>query len=443
MKVSDKPPHSIDFITSQSNLSSKALNKNEKIANQYDIAKYIAENITKNKLFNTHDPLLFIQELVKKTDVEEAFHVIDIPKLVEQYQLWQKNLPNVTPYYAVKTNHDPVIVNVLASLGLGFDCASMREIKLALSTSSKPSMIIFAHPRKTIETIREASTLGIKLMTFDSLEELNKIQSITPNAELILRIKTNDHNSLNPLSSKFGASMDNAKALLEYANINKIAIKGISFHVGSNANDATQYLDALNNTWELIQIAKNKYGVSMSIIDLGGGWPGNNNALFARMASVINNWFSLHDLSNIKLIAEPGRFFSTQIMHSAIKIIGKEVSTKNNSKHISYYLADGIYGSYLTSLYYQHNNNKIREEGWNFQPLFTKNGPMISSTLWGPTCDSGDYISKNWPIQEMESGEYIYSDNMGAYTTALQTPFNGIKPSKAYYIWTENYALKL
>ncbi len=408
---------------------------------QYKKAKQIAISVTNNKLIDADDPLSFIRELAKTNNAEEAFHTVDIPKLVEKYQLWQSHLPTITPYYAVKTNHDPVIVSVLAGLGMGFDCASMNEINLALSTGITPSKIIYAHPRKTKDHIRQATELGVNFMTFDSLEELEKIYSTSPNAEVLLRIKTNDQHSLNPLSSKFGASMQDAKAILEYAYLNKINIKGISFHIGSNATEATMYIEALNNAWELTILAKNKYNTAMEIIDLGGGWPGNNESLFKEMANLINDWCSKHDTTNIKFIAEPGRFFSTEIMHCAIKIIGKDISSINNTKHISYYLADGIYGSFLASLYYQYDNTKIREEGWNFKPLFTKTGPKIISTLWGPTCDSGDYISKNWPIQEMGSNEYIYSDNVGAYTTSLQTPFNGITPSKAYYIWSKKYGI--
>ena len=40
------------------------------------------------------------------------------------YDDWIKMLPNVTPFYAVKCNSDPVLVKVLAEVGAGFDCAS-------------------------------------------------------------------------------------------------------------------------------------------------------------------------------------------------------------------------------------------------------------------------------------------------------------------------------
>lgn len=406
-------------------------------AEYYNKAKNIVNKVTSNMLYTSTSVLTFMSDLVTMGSPEDSFHVYDLAKLVERYQTWNKFLPDIKPFYAIKTNHDPVIIQMLASLGLGFDCASIREINLALSAGAKASQIIFAHPRKSENSIYVASQLGIEMMTFDSIEELNKICAIAPRTKLILRIKTDDKSSLNPLSTKFGASLSQAKVILNFAHINKIDIKGISFHIGSNAKVPGQYEKALNQTLELIELAKLKYNMPMDVINLGGGWPGNNDILFEQMSTVVNNWLAKHPMPNIKFMAEPGRFFAAQIMSSAMKIIGKEIQNKKHYNHISYYLADGSYGSYFSSFYYRYNYIKLKEEGWNFTPLFPKTGALINSTLWGPTCDSGDYICKNWPIQEMDTGEYIYSDHIGAYTIATQTAFNGIEPSKAYYIWTQ------
>jgi ornithine decarboxylase len=99
---------------------------------------------------------------------------------------------------AVKCNPDPVIVQALAILGVNFDCASRNEIRLVETISKdlprKPD-IIFANPCKAPAHIAEAATKGVHLMTFDNVAEIEKIASISKQAQLILRIVTDDRGS--------------------------------------------------------------------------------------------------------------------------------------------------------------------------------------------------------------------------------------------------------
>ena len=92
-------------------------------------------------------------------------------------------LPRVRPSYAVKCNDDPTIVETLAALGAGFDCASRGEIALALRAGVAPSDIIFAHPAKQPSHLHYAAARGVLRSTFDNEDELRKIAAETPGAE--------------------------------------------------------------------------------------------------------------------------------------------------------------------------------------------------------------------------------------------------------------------
>ena len=72
------------------------------------------------------------------------------------YLQWNELLPSITPFYAVKCNPDPVLLQTLASLGAGFDCASKQEIVTVLSLGVDPSRIIYANPCKQNSCIRLA-----------------------------------------------------------------------------------------------------------------------------------------------------------------------------------------------------------------------------------------------------------------------------------------------
>jgi ornithine decarboxylase len=134
---------------------------------------------------------------------------------------------------AVKCNSDPTLLHHLASLGTGFDCASMEEIRLVLDLNVDPSRIIFANPVKAPAALRFARRVGVSRMTFDNLDELEKISSNFPEAQLILRIYASDEDALVRLCEKFGARLDSTQRLLTRAREFGLNVVGVSFHVGT------------------------------------------------------------------------------------------------------------------------------------------------------------------------------------------------------------------
>ena len=62
----------------------------------------------------------------------DSFYVADVGRIIELYDIWKKTFPSIHPFYAIKSNSDPVLLSVLASLGTGFDCASKVAIPIEL-----------------------------------------------------------------------------------------------------------------------------------------------------------------------------------------------------------------------------------------------------------------------------------------------------------------------
>lgn len=382
----------------------------------------------------------FMHEIIdnKEKEAPDAFYVIDIHQLVKQQRAWQEALPTIKPYYAVKVNPDPVLLKTLILLNLSFDCASINEIKQVLTLGGKSQHIIFAHPIKSEGAIRQAYKLGVNMMTFDTLAELKKMHRLAPKGIFILRMHVNDLNSTNPLGGKFGANQLMAQSIIDYAVRHKIVISGLSFHVGSNCLDILQYEQALDDAYKLFNFAKTK-GMSFHYLDLGGGWPGDNNQAFKKIAHRVN--VGLRKFSHIKplnIIAEPGRFYATSSMSVAVKIIAKKDLSQTTK---AYYLADGAYGLFGSSIYYGYDNHLIEQEGWHLRPLLKsgthkqeKEKPTYSSILFGPTCDAGDKIGSPVQLPELEVGTYLYSDNIGAYTLATLSRFNQITLPEPFYV---------
>ena len=109
-------------------------------------------------------------------------------KVVAQHVQWQRLCPSVEPFYAVKCNNDPAILQTLALLGTGFDCASRAEIDQVLQMGVSPERIIFANPCKIKSHVEFAKQKEVAMMTFDDEHELEKIKKIYPDAKLVLRI---------------------------------------------------------------------------------------------------------------------------------------------------------------------------------------------------------------------------------------------------------------
>lgn len=88
----------------------------------------------------------------------------------------------VTPITAVKCNDSPVVLQTLAMMGTGFDCASKAEISKVLNFGVAPEAIIYANPTKPISHLNFAAETNVTVMTVDSEFEMQKIAKHFPHA---------------------------------------------------------------------------------------------------------------------------------------------------------------------------------------------------------------------------------------------------------------------
>lgn len=132
-----------------------------------------------NEKINSWD---IVQKICKKSTLDDPLYICNIDDIIEKYNLWRKKIPRVKPYYAVKCNDSEIVLATLASLGIGFDCASKSEIERMLSYGVSSERIIFANPTKQKSHIKYANKVGVDVMTFDCATELEKIKEIYPGA---------------------------------------------------------------------------------------------------------------------------------------------------------------------------------------------------------------------------------------------------------------------
>ncbi|KAF1751460.1 hypothetical protein GCK72_018014 [Caenorhabditis remanei] len=384
------------------------------------------------------------REIAAAKDLEEndsSFMLVDLDKIIERFELWKRELPMIEPFYAVKCNTDLVLIRILASLGCGFDCASREEIDIVMGTGVSADRLIYANPCKTRSFITHAMERDVRMMTFDNSEELLKIARLHPNAEMILRIAVSDPTATCPLNLKFGADPVLAgPQLLKLASEEGVSVVGISFHVGSGCNDASAYRNALQHAKNLCEIGEG-LGFKMDIIDMGGGFPGaEHHNPFEKIAETIRDALDeFFPETEKRLIAEPGRFFAAGPFSLCANIIhATEVPATKITKDqkdcgdhgYMYYINDGVYGSFNCIMF-----DHAHPVG---APLFDvgRNEKYIS-TIWGPTCDSLDLVEDKKLMAKMEIGEWLYYPDMGAYTLAAGTTFNGFAKPIPMYVMSE------
>ncbi|XP_014260200.1 ornithine decarboxylase 1-like [Cimex lectularius] len=360
-----------------------------------------------------------IEDITSSPNQEDAFFVMNLKDIVKQYEAWVNTLPNIKPYYAVKCNDSEIVLKVLSALGTNFDCASKGEIGKVLSLGVKPERIIYANPVKQISHLRYAKSVGVNLMTFDSCSELYKIREYHPYAKLVLRICADAADSQCPaMGLKFGIAPHMAHTLIKLASSLNLDIIGVSFHVGSGCRENQAYKRALDYAKDVYEQCRN-YGFDIELIDIGGGFTKES---FENMSSSVLEGICEHfPFFKGSFIAEPGRFFVTNAYTLATRIHSKRI---DKSSHM-YYINDGLYGSFNCLLFDKAEVLPI--------PLKKHSGPMHKSTIWGPTCDSLDLITQNFPLPEMSLGDWIIFDNMGAYTITTSTNFNGFEQPKVHH----------
>ena len=395
---------------------------------------------------------------------EDAFFVADLGEVFRQHLRWKAHLPRVTPHYAVKCNPDPTVLRLLAAMGTGFDCASKTEIQQVLALGVDASRIIYAQPCKTKSYLRYTAKQGVKQMTFDNMDELYKIQEIAPDAELYLRILTDDSASLCRLSQKFGAATENTLELLTLAKSLGLHVAGVAFHVGSGASDPGAFIKAVQDARFVFNQAEG-LGLDLHTLDVGGGFSSDT---FEKMAGVLSTVLDEYFPPQIRIIAEPGRYYTSSAFTIACNVIARRTVEDKATRDRSYmlYLNDGVYGNFSSIMFdHQHPIPKVlstaRADTFNYRSTESvadsgytsaedssgceSRDRFITYSIWGPTCDGIDCIAERWTSKEtLDVGDWLYFENMGAYTKCSATRFNGFTDQhETIYVSSEPAAAAL
>lgn len=357
--------------------------------------------------------------------------VIDHDLIRRNYATFKRHLPKVQCYYAVKANPDPAIVRTLFRAGASFDVASVAEFVTVyelikdLPDQERQAFIwdkiIYANPIKPKETLRLLDPYK-PLVTYDNPSELRKIKQHAPHAGLVLRLRVPNTGSMVELSSKFGCDPGEAVDLIVAAFKLGLVVEGLSFHVGSQCTNFENFVQALNLAAAVMQESRLR-GHEIKILDIGGGFPApyhRHVKPFSVLARTINAEIRRLFPNDLQILAEPGRFLVATAATAIARIIGKAVRDGKTC----YYIDDSVYHTF-SGIIFDHCQYPLKA----FKP-----GKTELCAVFGQTCDGLDTISQAEQLPDLEIEDLVYAPNIGAYSNASATWFNGFPPAKVVHV---------
>jgi ornithine decarboxylase len=367
--------------------------------------------------------------------VETPFLVIDINIVTEKYQVLQDLLPEAQIYYAVKANPEPEVLGRLVELGASFDAASIFEIQQCLSAGANPAQISYGNTIKKARDIQLAYQLGVRLFSFDSWNELEKLAINAPGSRVCCRLLIETEGAEWNLGRKFGCEPEMAYDLLLASPELGLVPFGLAFHVGSQQTDPLQ--------WDApIQLAAGLFdrlsqaGVQLELLNLGGGFPAHYQSSIPAESIYTDNIRESIErhfgATPPSIMLEPGRSLVADagVLHTEVVLI----SQKSYTEDLRWVFLDA--GKFNGLIETMDECIKYRITSTHDG---TATGPVV---LAGPTCDSADILYEKIHYElplNLRIGDRLQILSTGAYThTYASVGFNGFRPLKVYCIDSKN-----
>ncbi|HSX30455.1 MAG TPA: SET domain-containing protein-lysine N-methyltransferase [Candidatus Saccharimonadales bacterium] len=356
-------------------------------------------------------------------DIEQVLPTFGSPALIidaeiirRQMRKFLEALPGITPYYSVKTNPHPLVLDTLREFGAHYDAATLGEIKLLLGRGVNAEAILFTHPVKTEAEIHEALALGVTMFTLDSLSELQRLAHTAPNARYFLRLALMNNASLYDYKRKFGASLHEAREILDYAAQRQLPVAGISFMVGSQSMRLEPWDKALRRTLELFT---EYYSMlpSLRTVNIGSGFP-LPYAFDETLPSLTEIGDLLHMYQTrfpqgVRFIAEPGRFIAGPA--AALKTTVTRRLSRSDQQWL--YVNANAYSGLI----------EIIESGGKFRYPISSDagGEPWPFTVAGKTLDPDDRLGDDVLLgSETTEGSVLTVRDAGAYSTSFFTDYH-------------------
>ena len=325
--------------------------------------------------------------------------------------------------FAVKSNPNIAILNVMAKLGAGFDIVSQGELERVLAAGGDAAKVVFSGVAKSRQEIARALEVNIRCFNVESEAELLRINQIAGEmgkiAPISLRVNpdvdahTHPYISTGLKENKFGVSVEQAREVYKLAaTLPNIKIVGMDCHIGSQLTELQPFLDAVERLIVLMEQLKQD-GIHLKHLDLGGGlgvtYTDETPPHPTEYAKAL--WEKLSAFSELEIIVEPGRAITA---NAGILVTKVEYLKSNESRNFAIVdagmndmIRPALYQAYMNIL--EIDRTLAREE-------------KIYDVV-GPICETSDFLGKQRKLAIAE-GDYLAQRSAGAYGASMSSNYN-------------------
>ena len=325
--------------------------------------------------------------------------------------------------FAVKSNPNIAILNIMAKLGSGFDIVSQGELERVLAAGGDAGKVVFSGVAKSRQEIARALEVNIRCFNVESEAELLRINQIAGEmgkiAPISLRVNpdvdahTHPYISTGLKENKFGVSVEQAREVYKLAaTLSNIKIVGMDCHIGSQLTELQPFLDAVDRLIVLME-QLNQDGIYLKHLDLGGGlgvtYTDETPPHPTEYAKAL--WEKLSAFSELEIIVEPGRAITA---NAGILVTKVEYLKSNESRNFAIVdagmndmIRPALYQAYMNIL--EIDRTLAREE-------------KIYDVV-GPICETSDFLGKQRKLAIAE-GDYLAQRSAGAYGASMSSNYN-------------------
>ena len=325
--------------------------------------------------------------------------------------------------FAVKSNPNIAILNIMAKLGSGFDIVSQGELERVLAAGGDAAKVVFSGVAKSRQEIACALEVNIRCFNVESEAELLRINQIAGEmgkiAPISLRVNpdvdahTHPYISTGLKENKFGVSVEQAREVYKLAaTLPNIKIVGMDCHIGSQLTELQPFLDAVDRLIVLME-QLNQDGIHLKHLDLGGGlgvtYTDETPPHPTEYAKAL--WEKLSAFNELEIIVEPGRAITA---NAGILVTKVEYLKSNESRNFAIVdagmndmIRPALYQAYMNIL--EIDRTLAREE-------------KIYDVV-GPICETSDFLGKQRKLAIAE-GDYLAQRSAGAYGASMSSNYN-------------------
>jgi diaminopimelate decarboxylase len=339
--------------------------------------------------------------------------------------------------YAVKTNSNLAVLQVLAKVGSGFDIVSQGELERVLRVGGDAKKVVFSGVAKKVTEIERALEVGIRCFNIESHAELDRLQQVAQRlnkvAPISIRVnpdvdaKTHPYISTGLKENKFGVDIQTAPELYQKAaSYSHIEVMGIDCHIGSQLTEIRPFVDALKKVLQLKQRLA-ELGIAIHHLDLGGGLGIRyTDQTPPAIADYVQALLSELNDPTMEVIIEPGRAIAGNA-----GVLLTEVEYLKPTEHKQFAIIDAAMNDLIRPALYQAYQQIVAVEP-------RTDGVDASWDLVGPVCETGDFLGKDRTLN-LKAGDLLAVLSAGAYGFTMSSNYN-TRPRAAEVMVQNNQA---